>query len=76
MLLEAKFAPYLGVEGSNYSLTQDPNDPTQYYATVGPIAIPEDLDPAYREATAVVSGYWEEIGNDAFNQSLTTSSAY
>ena len=76
LCLEAKFAPYLGVEGSNYSLTQNPNDPTQYYATVGPIAIPEGLEPEYREATAIVSGYWEEIGNDVFNQSLTTSLEY
>lgn len=76
MLLEAKFAPYLGVEGSNYSLTQDPNNPTQYFATVGPIAIPEGLEPEYKEATAIVSGYWKEIGNDVFNQSLTTSLAY
>lgn len=74
--LEAKFAPYLGVEGSNYSLTQDPNDPTQYYATVGPIAIPVGLEPEYRKATAIVSGYWEAIGNDVFNQSKPTSSAY
>lgn len=73
MILNAALTPYLYAETSNLSMTQDPNDPTRYYATTGPITIPAM---ATKTASVSVTGHWDRLGEDVFPQSKADNQDY